>query len=405
MAWGLTPTGFRVKSTAQVIADINQALLDGLSPTLNLSATSALGQVIGIVGAAIGELWQQTQAVYSAFDPDQAAGQQLASLALLTGTIKRDATKSVIKGVTVNVNPGSYAAGALTAYPLNNPAAVFQSVLPVTNSGGGAANFNVDFQAVNKGPTLAPAGTLTVIASPVTGFNSVTNPSDAIAGLTIESDAALRQRRTVELSSGGAATAAAVQAQILSTLGLAVGGDVISSNVLYNDKDYTDPVTGLPPHSIEAIVRGAVGGPTNDAALAAEILLAKGAGDTAYSSAGTYLNLTDAAGNVHSIGYTRPSTVRVYINITVKQDAASPFLVTASAVQTAIVNWAQSSLAQGTAVVSERVKATALTVPGAYDIPAFTIGTSPSPAGTANLPINLRQIASISSGDINVTVT
>src|SRR5213596_1556948 len=101
MAYGLTATGVNAKPTAQVIADINTALLANLSPTLNLTAASALGQLVGITGAAIGELWQLAQAVYSAFDPNQAAGDQLASLSLLTGTIKRDATKSVAKAVTV----------------------------------------------------------------------------------------------------------------------------------------------------------------------------------------------------------------------------------------------------------------------------------------------------------------
>jgi uncharacterized phage protein gp47/JayE len=403
MAYGLTATGFNAKPTAQVITDINARLYTNLSPTLNLSAASALGQLVGTVGADIGELWQLTQAVYSAFDPNQAAGDQLASLSLLTGTIKRDATKSVAKAVTVNVNPGTYAPGTLSAYPVNNPTAVFSNVSTVTNAGGVAANVSADFQAVNKGPTLAPAGTLTVIASPVSGFNSVTNPTDAIAGLTIESDAALRQRRALELSSGGAATAAAIRSQILSSLGLAAGGDVISASVLVNDKDTTDTATGLPPHSIECIVRGAVGGSTNDAALAAEIMAIKGAGDTAVGTSS--LPVLDAAGNSHNIGFTRPTTVRIYINSTVQQDPNSTSLVTASAVQTAIVAWAQANLGQGQNVVAERIKAVELSVPGALDVLAFTIGTAPSPVGTGNVTISQRQIASISSGDINVTVS
>ena len=406
MTWGLTASGFNAKPTAQVIADINAALLAGLSPTLNLGAASAMGQIVGITGAAIGETWQLAQAVYSAFDPDQAAGDQLASLSLLTGTIKRDATKSIAKQVTVNVNPGTYPAGTLTAYPTNNPTSVFQNMTQVINSGGGAANFSVDFQAVAAGPNvLAPAGTLIVIASPVGGFNSVTNPTDAIAGLAIESDPALRQRRALELSSGGAATATAVLSQILGKLGVAVGGDVVSASVLSNDTDATDPVTGLPPHSIEAIVRGAVGGSTNDTLLAQQIFAVKGAGDTAFSSAGTFVIVTDAAGNAHNIGFTRPTTVRIYINITVQHDPNSTVTLTAAAVQAAIVAWAQSSLPQGQSVIAEKVKSIAISVPGALDVTAFTIGTSPSPVGTINIPISFRQIASISSGDINVTVT
>lgn len=405
MAYGLTAVGFSQKPTSQVIADINASLLANLSPTLNLTGVSALGQLVGIVGADLGELWQLAQAVDSAFDPDQAAGNDLASLSLITGTKRRDATFSVAKACTVNVNPGTYAAGALTAYPVNNPTAVFANVDAVTLGGTVAANVTgVDFRAVTAGPVLAPAGTLTVIASPVGGFNSVTNPTDAIAGLPLATDAELRQTRAQALQSGGTSTAGAIRSAILTNLGVSTGGDVVQVTVLSNDTNLTDS-NGIPPHSFEAIVLGAVADAAADTAVAQQIATTKTAGDTAYGT-NRAIVVNDSQGNPHTIGFTRPTTIPIYVNITVKQDPTSPFAVTAAAVQAALVAWAQASLGGGgQSVVIERIKAIALSVPGAFDVPAATIGTTPSPVGTANIPINVRQIATLSSSNIAVTIT
>lgn len=401
MAYGLTSFGFNTKTQAQIIDDINAACLANISPTLNLSAASALGQLIGIVGTDLAELWNLSQAVYAALDPDQAAGDQLAALALLTGTVKRAATFSVAKQCTVNVNPGTYAIGSLVAYVNGNPAAKFSNLQAVTNSGGSAANFSVDFQALVSGPALAPSGTLTVISTPVSGWNSVTNPTDAVAGLPIQTDPQLRTARAQALQSGGAATAGAIRSAILNNLGQAVGGDVISATVLWNDTDLTD-VNGTPPHSFEAIVLGAVMDSTANTALATQLLASKTAGDRAYGTSSLVIN--DSQGNAHTIGYTRPSTIPIYILITVQHDPLSLTPVTAATVQAALVAWAQASLTAGVSVVIEKVKSIALGVAGAYDITACTIGTAPAPAGVVNVPITVRQIATLITANIGVTI-
>lgn len=403
MTWGLTPQGFNLKPTTQIIDDINASLLANLSPTLNLTAASALGQVVGIAGADYGELWQLGQAVYSALDPDQAAGDQLASLALLTGTKKRAATPSVAKACTVNLDSGTYAIGALTAYPTNNPTSVFANLTAVTNSGA-TANFSVDFASVATGQILAPAGQLVIIASPVSGFNSITNPTDAIAGLPLETDPQLRVQRAAALQSGGGSTAGAIQSAIINQLGVAQGGDVLQCTVLSNDSDATDG-NGHPPHSFEAIVLGVVSDSNADNAVAATIAATRTAGDTAYGTNRSIV-VTDSQGNPHTIGFTRPTTVPIYITITVQHDPTSPFTPTIASVQAALVSWAQASLGSGgQSVIIERVKSVALSVPGALDVTACFLGTAPSPSGTINVPISIRQIATLSSSNIGVTIT
>src|SRR4051812_2289514 len=101
MACGITTSGFSAKPLAQIVDDINPALPANISPTLNVSAASAVGQIVGTAAGEIADAWNVLQGVYSAYDPNQSSGDQLASLALLTGTIKRAPTYSVAKLVTV----------------------------------------------------------------------------------------------------------------------------------------------------------------------------------------------------------------------------------------------------------------------------------------------------------------
>ncbi|MGC8170052.1 baseplate J/gp47 family protein, partial [Salmonella enterica] len=47
------------------------------------------------------------------------------------------------------------------------------------------------------GAVSAPAGTITTINTPTRGWQSVTNPADAVPGAEVESDAALRSRQKI----------------------------------------------------------------------------------------------------------------------------------------------------------------------------------------------------------------
>lgn len=57
--------------------------------------------------------------------------------------------------------------------------------------------------ATQNGPIPAPAGTLTVIDTPVSGWDSVTNPLDVIPGTNIETDTEAMERRSLLLAAQG----------------------------------------------------------------------------------------------------------------------------------------------------------------------------------------------------------
>lgn len=398
--WGLTDTGFNVKGLADILAGFEQRQRDQIGQRMNVKS-GPLAILNGIMADDMADLWMLGLAVAQVFDPDAATGVSLASMSLLTGTKKRDATDSVAKACVVNVNPGTYPAGTLVASVVGAPTARFANANSVTNAGGAAANKIVDFVAQSGGPVIAIGGTLTVIAESVTGFNSVTNPTDAVIGLDVETDAQLRARREAELAAVGSTTADAIRADIVQNLGQANGGDVMSCTVLANDTDHTD-VNGVPPHSVEAIVHGAIEDAAADQAVADQILASKAAGDGTYGINRVKTSL-DATSRPHTIMFSRPTVVPIAVKIVL--DKITKDYVGDAAVIAAVVAWGAANLTSGKDVVWKKIEGAVINLAGVGDIESTRIGLDLESPHATNMIIGVRQYARIDSANVVVDST
>ena len=393
---GLSSTGLTIKTTDEVLDEINTEMRATISAGLNLSSASVLGQINGIMAAKFAELWEVARAVYSAFDPDAATDASLDRLSAVTGTVRQAATKSRVTA-TVNIDDGfSQAAGALVAHVNGDPARRFVSAETAANSSGVAANVSVAFEAETAGAVECLAGQLTVIAEPVTGWNSITNAADATVGLETDTDSQLRVRRRDELA-GGSHTTDAIRTDLLQNESLGV----IFARVLENDTDTTD-ANGVPRKSIEAIVYGPAS-PTSDddQALAEALWAAKPAGIRAYGT--TSKTVTDEQGNEHTVSFTRPTLKNVYLEIDIVVDADEYPVDGDDQVAAALVAVGDDNYQPGDDVIAERIKAAAFAVDGVLDVSALRLGFTASPVGTANLSIALREIADLDTGRVVVT--
>lgn len=395
MVWGVTSAGFVKKTFNDVYGSIKDAVhaTPGMS-RVNLERDSFLGNVVAVAAAAIAEAWDALQEVYSSLDPDSATKRSLDIICKYTGTKRRGASYSLAT-CSVNVDPGVYAAGALTASVAGTPASRFVNLDTVTNSGGSAATITgVRFRCEATGPVRAPSGSLTVIASPVSGWNSVTNPLDAVVGKDIETDAELRQRREEELSVNGASTFDAMTADILAD------GRVVHARVFQNDTDAT--VGSLPPHSFECVIYDGTtdGSAISDADCAALVWKCKPSGirDVGTSSAYT----PGADGLNHLVHFTRPTVVPIYATFAVVQNSADGVVNPLVDLRDAVLAFARDKYNVGTDVVWSSLFRPAF-VRGIYDITDLFIGTAPSPSGTANIVIDDHSIAVFDSSRIMVT--
>jgi uncharacterized phage protein gp47/JayE len=393
MSFGLTPEGFVPKSLEDVLNDVVTRQRADLGPDIDTSPFSVLGQLNGVFASKLVELWESGQELYDALDPDMASGVQQDALYSLTNTLRRDAKKSTVVA-TVNLSAATtIAAGDAVASVQGNPVARFVNVEPMLNPGGAPANVSVLFES-EVGPVVANATTLNVIETFIAGWNSITNAEDAALGSFVETDAAYRIRRLAELAAAGGGTVNGIRAD-LSRL-----PDVVAVAVLENVTDVTT-ADGLPPHSIEAIVRG------GDAQAIGESIATNKVGGIQTHGTEPPVEVVDEQGETYEIYFSRPDEVTVFLAIDV---VTGPEYVgdeaLALALQAATTNKLDPAyLDVGTDVYSGQMVRVALRVPGVLNASvglSLTVISDPG-AGQPSIAIASRQLAIVLPANIAVT--
>src|SRR5690606_594665 len=118
----------------------------------------------------------------------------------------------------------------------------------------------------------------------------------------------------------------------------------------------------------------------------------------------TVVPLGDSQGVGHSVGFTRPTEVDIYLDVYIVADADT--YAGDTAVKEALANWGDENLSTtpGAGVIHSRLIAVAF-VEGVLDVEAITIGDAPSPTGEVTWPIDAREIADLDTSRITVVVT
>lgn len=265
------------------------------------------------------------------------------------------------------------------------------------------------YQAIATGAIEGPAGTLTVIATPVSGFASATNFLDATLGRSVESDDDARIRRQQTLSTGSAATAA-----IISRL---LRGDIHGVTLARVYENYTDNVDadGRPPHTVEVLVQGG-----DDALVAAAVWETRAGGIRPYGNInangtvdpdgdGTGITIKDSNLLNQVIHYSRPESIYAFVTVALTLYSEESFPSTGiQAVKDAIVLFG-NKLGIGKDFLLQRLYIPINTVPGIASA-VITIAKSTDPNdlsptyGTANIPISARQVLVFDSTRVTVTI-
>lgn len=386
--FGITAEGFKRKKLDQLLNELNDAVKAIFGENFNVSPESPDGQINGVVSESNANLWELAEEAYNAFNPSVASGDVLSNLVQLNGITRLPATPSRalldITGTSSTIIPE----GSLVS--TSDSGLQYATESDVEISGGVAQVFA---SAVETGPNISLAGTITIIDTPITGWDSVTNASDAIEGTDVETDVELRARRSASVARDAQAIIDAIFAEVSSVPG------VTQVTVLENDTDVTD-LDGNPPHSFQVIVTGG-----DDDEIAQAIWLKKPAGIQAFGS--TLVDVPDSQGIEHSIGFSRPTPVDIYVDITVNIIGDYPATGDADIAQ-AIIDYADGVLVPGRGFnVGDDVIFTELytpinSVPG-HEIVSLFIDTTPSPVATANIPISVTEISNFTLANITVT--
>jgi uncharacterized phage protein gp47/JayE len=442
-SYGVTETGFVKKDLETIKVEVEASLRSGLGENLKLLATGVLGQIVGIVAEREAENWDVMEAVYNAMYPSSASGHQLEGVCSITGVKRLQATKGTVTAtcsgapstaltagriVSVDGSPTSrwllladatiaaadawqpsavYAAGdkvtndgkiyicavagtsAGSVGPTGNGTAIVDNTVTWRYAGDGTGFADATFECETTGPVVANAWTLTVIETPASGWEGVANENDADVGRDLETEAALRLRREQLLRSTGNAALDAVVAKVAEV------EDVSDVWGFENVSDITD-AAGLPPHSIEVLVRGGADQDIIDAIWASKA----GGIETYGGESGTAI---DARGKSHTLRFSRPAEVPIYAVVELTSNADYP-ADGDTQVKNAIKAHGES-LGIGADVITSAIYESIFSVSGVVDVTRLWISETDPPTGGANITIADRALSTWDTGDIDVTAT
>ncbi len=392
---GLTETGFEAKTLEEIKGEIEADERADIDAGIDLTPEQPLGQINGIMAKKLAELWEVAQTLANAMNPNAAEDFLLDNVCLLTGTKREPAKRSTVT-ITADVNDLFAAtAGQLIINVDGQPDVQFRN-RDVVDTLSPAGEYPIVFECTEYGPVVAAATTLSVITSPVSGLNTVTNAEDAVLGKFDEKDVPLRARREDELTAPGACTVDSIRADVLQVPG-------VKQCYVFENVGLTTDENGLPGKSIEVVIYDGETPEADDEEIAQTIWDSKPSGGQTVGT--TSQEVLDSTGIPRPVYFSRATVVNVWLEYDATVDSNFFPLTGADLIKLAAAAYGVSRLNLGLDVFAMAFKAQALTVAGVLDVPALRLGFTASPVGTANLTITGRQIANIDTSRITVDVT
>lgn len=276
------------------------------------------GQFLALIALALHEANGATAAAYNAFSPSTAQGVGLSSVVKVNGIARSIPTYSTVD-LTMIGQAGEIVIDGV-ARDANSTAWLLPSPITFPPSG----QIVVTATAATAGAIEAPANTVTTIATPTKGWQSVTNGSAATPGLPIESDADLRRRQSLS-------TALPAASGLEGLIGAVSAIPGVSRLRAYENDTGVQDTNGLPGNTVALVVDGG-----DVASICQTMSRKKQIGVGFYGNTGR--SLADAYGIPHQIRFFRPAQVPVAYYLTVRAFDGYTRDVEA-AIRQALVEW------------------------------------------------------------------
>lgn len=288
LAVTVSSAGISGPTLDQILGSLQSSFQSIYGSDVYLGADSQDGQWLGILAQAIYDCNSAAIAVFNQFSPATSIGAGLSSVVKINGLQRLAASNSSVI-VSIVGTAGTILNNCLVGDNVNLNT---QWAVPNGTTIPFGGSINVTVTSTTSGQVTVPNNSLVNILTPVPGWQSVTNGTNAVAvGAAAETDAQLRQRQSVSVALPAQTVLAGIQAGLENVAG------VLAVQMYKNDTGSVD-ANGTPAHSITAVVEGG-----NAVTIAETIAL--------YKTPGVSTNGTTTETVYDSIGV--PSTINFYI--------------------------------------------------------------------------------------------
>lgn len=378
----LNEKGFRKKTYSEIFNEIEQEAKARFGQKINTSERSVFGILFRIFAWALSVFWNIVEAVYYSAFPSSAVGISLDRLVKFKG-MSRLLAAAAFGRIKIRGRPGATIEAGFRVTTVN--AIVFETIQDVTIDYDGSGI--VDIRALEKGSRgNVEAGSIIESVEVNRDVESVVNLEATYGGRERETDAELLKRFQELTQMGFSSSTESIEAALTEVPG------VIDVIVKENTKRETS-ADGLPPKCVAPFV---FGGTNED--VAQTIYEIKSGGIESYGS--TIVEVTDSKGIVHLIGFTRPTTINVFVNIDLTTNSYFPTNGD-EIVKMSIVNYIGGKDADGFEhkglglaenVVHAKIVAAVLSIQGVDDA-IITISTDGMDFSSSNIAISSEQVA------------
>lgn len=356
----ITSKGFSGKTLIQYKTEIT-GLYYGIDPLWDLSPETIDGESVAINAEMFANLDDKIGLAYAACDPATAQGQAMVNIADISGVHQKDATYSTCPIKISGVDGAVIPAGKKVRNKTTNTLWALDSGVTIS----GLTDASVT--CVEAGAKTAGVGDLSIIADPIGGWQSVTNPTAAVLGKDVESINELRVRRNNSVAKPSNNQLDSLRSRLSSVEG------VTHLFVDENEELATD-ANGVLGKSYIVFISGA----DNDE-IAKTMASCKNPGcgqnfsNTTFPNKQVVNTTTPIHGNKFRATFFRPDLKTIYVDVKVKKTGEFTLDIE-SQIKSAIIEYANATLFKGVTSLG-------------FDSTGFEIGED-IPAGKLHTPVN-----------------
>lgn len=291
-------SGLHVPVYDDILQDLITNVKSIYGSDIYLENDSADYQLLSIFALKVHDAMQAIQLAYNSRSPVNAAGAALDSIVKLNGIRRKTPSYSTCQ-VTLTGAPGTVVSNGVV-----QDLSGYRWRLPATVSIGPGGTVTVTATCETIGAINAAISDISQIVTPTSGWTSVTNAVEAIAGQPVESDSQLRGRQAISTELPSHSMFAGTVAAVANVSGVArYKGYENNTNVEDDD--------GIPGHSIAMVVEGG-----DDEDIAFAIYANKSAGCGTHGT--TTVPVLDPYYAVTiDISFFRPTYVDIFLSLTI----------------------------------------------------------------------------------------